>query len=80
MLLAPLRSGQGIAVLNINTVGSCADHASVMDDDELEMLRRGNPSARALPLLAAVARQKPAVVTLDYLDGNSVQIAVTPYT
>lgn len=80
MLLTPQWSGRSIAVLNINTIDSCADQANVMDSAELEMLRRGNPSARALPLLAVIARQKPATVTLDYLDGNSVQIAVTPCT
>lgn len=80
MLLTPQRSDRSLAALNINTMDSFADQATVMENVELEMLRRGNPSARALPLLAAIARQKPATVILDYLEGKRVQIAVTPCT
>lgn len=80
MVLTPQRSVQCIAALEISTVDSAASKSTVMDDVELERLRRGNPSGQAIPLLTAIALQKPATVILDYLDGISVQISVTPYT
>ncbi len=78
MMLSPQQSGQSIAALNVELIISCTSPFSIMDDTELEALRGGNPAARALPLLAAMARRQPTVVTLGYLDGNCVQIGVTP--
>ncbi|MEX0960214.1 MAG: beta-ketoacyl synthase chain length factor [Burkholderiales bacterium] len=47
---------------------------STMDEMELENLRKGNPAARALPLLAAIAAGKPASVILDYLGDSCLRI------
>lgn len=40
---------------------------SVIDDPGLEMLRAGNPAARALPLLAALARRTSGKIRLPYV-------------
>lgn len=50
--------------------------ATVLASRELEPLRRGNPAARALPLLEALATQRSASVVLDYLDDTRVHIDV----
>ena len=39
-----------------------------MADEALEDLRRGNPAARSLPLLALVAREASGLIRLDGLD------------
>ncbi len=46
--------------------------------DGLEQLRRGNPAARALPLLGAIARGEAAGVTLPYLDGTALEVRCEP--
>lgn len=44
----------------------------------LDALRLGNPAARGLPLLAALARQAPATVVLPYLSGCSLLAQLEP--
>lgn len=51
---------------------------SKMADPGLEGLRRGNPSARSLPLLQALARGEHADLVLEYLKGNRVAVSVAP--
>ncbi len=46
------------------------------DDTALERLRLGNPAARALPLLAAVARGGANRVRLAHVGGNALQVRV----
>ncbi|MDQ0140666.1 beta-ketoacyl synthase chain length factor [Cupriavidus necator] len=50
--------------------------ATAMPDDALEALRRAAPAARALPLLAAIARAETATVVLDYLDTLQLEAEV----
>ena len=50
---------------------------STLDDPELERLRQGNPAARALPILCAIARQQAAVLTLATGQAQSLQVAFT---
>jgi len=45
---------------------------------EPEALRRGNPAARALPLLTSVAKAKEAAVVLEHTSGNHLRIQITP--
>lgn len=45
---------------------------------ELEAMRMGNPAARSLPLLAALATQTPTTIYLDYLAGKQLEVAVRP--
>jgi hypothetical protein len=47
-------------------------------DPGLEQLRQGNPAAACLPLLAAVARRRPAALALPYLAGRSLHVQVEP--
>jgi Beta-ketoacyl synthase, N-terminal domain len=43
---------------------------------ELEQLRLGNPAARALPLLEALAQQRSASVVLEYLPGTQLHVDI----
>jgi len=47
-----------------------------MADAMLETLRVDNPCARALPLLAALARAQPATITLQRNAGQTMSISV----
>jgi hypothetical protein len=51
---------------------------SIMQEGELEVLRRGIPAARGLPLLAALAGSKSAEISIAYFDNNHLRICVTP--
>jgi hypothetical protein len=51
--------------------------ASVLDHPELERIRLGNPAARALPLLQAIAIGEQARVCIPYL-GRQLRIEVNP--
>ncbi|HEX4330588.1 MAG TPA: beta-ketoacyl synthase chain length factor [Usitatibacter sp.] len=51
------------------------DAHDTLDDPALESLRRSIPAARALPLLAALARGKGRVV-IEYLDDLSIAVTV----
>jgi hypothetical protein len=52
--------------------------ASPLEDPALEALRLGNPSARALPLLLAMARQAAAELSLEYVTASSVSVRFAP--
>ena len=47
-----------------------------MRDPALEALRRGNPAARSLPLLAALARGRAESVEIEYIAGKCVTVDV----
>ena len=49
-----------------------------LEDEELEKLRLGNPAARSLTLLAALARGAAAEVLLSYVAGGSLRVRVVP--
>jgi hypothetical protein len=51
---------------------------TTMQDAGLEVLRRGVPAARGLPLLAALASGKPAQISIAYFDNNHLNLRVTP--
>ena len=55
-----------------------SEPATPCADARLEALRLSNPSARALPLLAALAGSAPAQVAIEGQDGMGLRIAVTP--
>jgi len=63
--------------------GSDASAASRMQDGKLEQLRRDNPAARSLPLLAALAEGHKARageirVAIETAAGNALALSVTP--
>jgi hypothetical protein len=49
-----------------------------MPDAALEAMRRSNPAARALPLLAAIAAGRPAMVRLPYWPGLQLEVRLEP--
>ncbi|CAN5372336.1 beta-ketoacyl synthase chain length factor [soil metagenome] len=55
----------------------CADAPDTCDGP-LEKLRLAAPTARSLPLLQALAGRDERTAVLEYLDGLSLQIEVTP--
>lgn len=84
MLLTPEASARTRNTLTLTTVPCGAEPASTLaDNTELEALRRGNPAARSLPLLALLAsdsgqttadEQRP--LRLPYVNDVLLQIAV----
>jgi len=50
---------------------------SVVADPQLEKLRVDNPAARALPLLAAIARGQSIRLAFDYLQDSTLSVGVT---
>lgn len=52
--------------------------SSLMASTPLEELRRGTPAARSLPLLAALARNEPAALVVDYLPELELCLALEP--
>ncbi|HEV8644654.1 MAG TPA: beta-ketoacyl synthase chain length factor [Burkholderiales bacterium] len=77
LLLTRDRDSRSIAGLEL-VVNRDRSRTSRHDDAGLESLRRGNSSARGLPLLAALARQRPDDVVLEYVAGNMIDVAVSP--
>lgn len=54
------------------------EELTTLQDPNLDKHRKGVPTARGLPLLAAIAHQKPTHVTLEYLDNSRVTVNMTP--
>jgi hypothetical protein len=58
---------------------SLADGApDALADAGLEDLRRGNPTARSLPLLRLLARGEAGAAVLEYLDRPNLAMQVAP--
>ena len=49
-----------------------------MADTALEAMRRVNPVARSLPLLAALARKERAHIVLPYVGGQTLGVTLEP--
>jgi hypothetical protein len=75
LLLAPDTSAASQANIAIATDERPAE---AMADRGLESLRQSVPTARALPLLARLARREPGEVVLGYLEDLSLAATVTP--
>ncbi len=73
LLLTPQATAQSMARLRISLGTEHTD--SAMEQAELETLRRGNPAARALPLLQAIASGQEQRLGLNY-GANSLIIEV----
>jgi hypothetical protein len=74
--LSPQQSGDSIAALAVENVG-LNEPPTRMTDTGLEELRLGNPAARALPLLAALAKRQRTRVGLPYFE-RSITVSVEP--
>jgi hypothetical protein len=76
LLLARMKGSCALAGLDVGSTRG--EPVSRMSDPALESLRLGNPAARALPLLAALAAQRPTRVVLEHVAGRQLGIDVTP--
>lgn len=77
LILSPAPSGRSLAGLHIIGAAISAEQATRCADPGLEQLRRGNPAARCLPLLAGIAAQRPGPVHLE-LAQSGLDVAVLP--
>lgn len=71
---APSHSSNGATLM----VELSREPPTAIEDPQLEDLRRGIPAARALPLLALLARGEPGRTAIDYLDGLALAVEVRP--
>ena len=76
LLLSPARESRSLAALTLSLDREAAE--TTMPDPALEALRIGNPAARALPVLAALAGGAPRRVTLALMAGNRLTLEVAP--
>jgi hypothetical protein len=77
LVLAPARSARSLARLSI-AIEPALVPPSRMHITALDGLRTGNPTARSLPLLAAVARRATEAVMLPYVHSQSLRVDVAP--
>lgn len=77
LVLRPASDGDALASLKIRTRHD-GGAPTVLDEPALEAIRAGNPAARSLPLLAALARTSPTTIRLPSTPGLLLEIAVTP--
>ena len=77
LILTPRQSERSLAMIEVDFRAGFAAEAT-MQDAGLETLRLGIPAARCLPLLAALAKVKPAEINLSYFDDNHLNIRLTP--
>lgn len=77
LVLSPVSTPRSLAGLTI-TRDVVPRPATTMADPGLETLRAGNPAARSLPLLAAVARGQAADIVLEHVFGTCLAVSVMP--
>jgi hypothetical protein len=75
LVLAPEASERTMARIEARLTDASA---TVFEDAELEALRLGNPAARALPMLEALACRRKSDIVLDYLDGTQLAVSIEP--
>jgi hypothetical protein len=73
LLVTPQQTARSLARISVALKQA---PSTAMPDPALEALRRSAPAARALPLLAAIARGETATVVLDYLDTLQIEAGV----
>ncbi len=78
LVLARKRSARSLARLAVSLQEAALEETR-LDDAGLEELRAGNPSARALPLLAVLADDaEPASIVLPYVQGRPLLVVIEP--
>lgn len=78
LVLTREKSDRSLAQLTLATPAPLTNETRCTDGT-LEALRRGNPAARALPLLAALAAKRVATIELPYVgDGQGLRLQVEP--
>lgn len=76
LLMAP-EAGNALAALEVELAAPDVPETRLADA-VLEAVRLGNPAARSLPLLAALARGAAAEVILRYVAGANLRVRVAP--
>lgn len=69
---------QSFSMLKIGLLNEPPGEVSTMKNPALEVLRAGNPAARALPLLDAIARRENTTIHLNFLDDLLISVDVMP--
>jgi Beta-ketoacyl synthase, N-terminal domain len=77
-VLTRIPAKYNLAGLDLNLSQDRSGEATPMDDEQMEFLRKGNPAARSLPLLAAIAKHHAGRLRLEYLEDQNLLIGVTP--
>jgi len=75
-LLGPSQLPTSLARLDISLVKD--EKTDLMGDSDLEAMRLGNPVARSLPLLQAIAKRSERTVILPYHDTLQVSVKYSP--
>jgi hypothetical protein len=75
LVLSPERGARSLAKLELS-LDSAAGAETTLSNAPLEALRRGNPAARGLPLLAALARCESAELCLPYVPKQGLRVRV----
>ena len=76
LVLNPTPTGRRLATLRLTR--NAERPASRLDDPQLEILRRGNPAARSLPLLRAIAHSIASRVTLSTGESGGLELEIEP--
>lgn len=77
LVLAPARSARSLARLTV-AIEPTLHALSRLPDGGLDGLRTGNPAARCLPLLAALARHEAGELFLPYVHSQALRVNVRP--
>lgn len=77
-VLAPTVSTHTLAQLELTLSHDLSQRETRMEDARLEVLRTGNPAARSLPFMTAIARGYTASVLLGYCEDQHLVIDVAP--
>lgn len=75
LVLAPVRSANSLARIEV-AIEPTLHALTRLADAGLDSLRTGNPAARVLPLLAALARRKSGEVFLPYVHSQALRVTV----
>jgi beta-ketoacyl synthase-like protein len=75
LVLAPAATENCLAQLDIKITPQPGT-ATPMTNPALEAVRQGTPAARSLPLLAAIARNTPLTLGLDYVPGLRIDLSL----
>ena len=77
LVLTPALSDRSLARLHVAAVAILAERVTSCDEPGLEQLRRSNPAARCLPLLAAIAARRTGPIHLELAQGG-LEVTVSP--
>lgn len=79
LVISPRRSARSAARISLEGIHYLTSTAAdTLDNAALERLRQTIPSACALPLLQAIAKQQAGPLVLTYLDGMQLAVEVAP--